>query len=180
MGLDTRLSLRTIAETREQPMPLSERGDETKRNTAPSLAWHLLGVVFAASAVFFWLEQAPAETHSGSDSPALPDVVVGRWSCHADDDAGDAGATAMRFGPEGSFERRSDDVGALIGDYVAGSEWIDVSLTHLPALERYGLNPSINQQMRLSMTRFSENRLVFDSEILTNGLGSRRWNCVRG
>ena len=159
---------------------MPERGGETKRNTAPSLAWHLLGVVFAAWAVFFWLEQAPAETHGGSVSPALPDVVIGRWSCHADDDAGAAGAATMRFGPEGSFERRSDDVGALIGDYTASSEWVDISLTHLPALERYGLSSSINQQMRLSMTRFSENRLVFDSEITSDGLGSRRWSCVRG
>ena len=86
----------------------------------------------------------------------------------------------MRFGPEGSFERRSNDVGSLVGDYAAGQGWVDVSLTRLPALEKYGMDPSINQKMRLNMTDYSKRRLVFDSEITTNGLGSRRWTCGRG
>lgn len=147
---------------------------------APSrnLVWHLLGVVFAAWAVLFWLEQTPREPASGAVL-ALSDVIVGKWTCTSEDGDGRSTSTRMRFGPEGSFERRSSDVGALEGDYAAGPGWVEVSLTRLPALERYGMDPSINQQMRLNMTHFSDRRLVFDSEVATNGLGARRWDCGR-
>lgn len=179
MGLDTRLSLRTTAQALDQPTSLSEPVVGSGQTPSRSIFWHVLGIVFAAWAVLFWLDQTPHDRASGEAHLALSEAIVGKWSCRSEDANGQAGSTYMRFGPEGSFERRSGDVGSLVGDYATGSEWVDISLTRLPALEKYGMDPSINQKMRLNMADYSKRRLVFDSEITTNGLGSRRWTCGR-